>query len=381
VTPDDSNSQPTDISPLPGSPIEDSHRQELFRIASDPSLTTDEKLERLLSVSATVLDVQNAHIVAIDEDDHEIIATSDPTIATTGAEHDLAETFCQETVTRHQIVTVLGREDVTGISPDFDEIAYYIGSKILVDSELYGTLCFVDTEPRNRDLNAAERSFVDLASRWVSLVLEQARQDRLADRDLDGYQLLVEEVTDYAIVMLDTTGDIKSWNTGAHLLYQYREDEVIGEQVSLFYTAEDRQAYLPDELLGTARQNGRVEREGWRVRKDGSRFWALVTITALYDQKNEVRGFGMITRDLTERKAKREKRERDIEFTEEALDTLNDVFFVLDGSGQIDRINEELAAVSGYSESELISMDPVELFVPEDRERIANAIDTALGSG
>ena len=113
--------------------------------------------------------------------------------------------------------------------------------------------------------------------------------------------LLVESVRGYAIFMMDPDGHVITWNTGARLLKGYTDDEILGQHFSCFYTAEDREAGKPEKVLQLAREQGRVEDEGWRLRKDGTRFWADVVVTALPDESGQVRGFAKITRDLTER--------------------------------------------------------------------------------
>jgi len=116
------------------------------------------------------------------------------------------------------------------------------------------------------------------------------------------FRLLVDRVTDYAIFALDPNGHIVTWNSGAELLKGYRAKEIIGQHIERFYTEVDRQANRPRSLLKQAREHGRVEDEGWRVRKDGSRFWANVIITALFDDSKHLRGYAKITRDLTDRR-------------------------------------------------------------------------------
>lgn len=116
------------------------------------------------------------------------------------------------------------------------------------------------------------------------------------------FRLLVDQVKDYAIFALDPNGCIITWNRGAELLKGYRAEEIIGEHIKRFYTEADRQANKPLQLLKQAMEQGRVENEGWRVRKDGSRFWADVIITALVDEKGTLRGYAKVTRDLTERR-------------------------------------------------------------------------------
>ena len=123
-------------------------------------------------------------------------------------------------------------------------------------------------------------------------------------------RLLVNSVRDYAIFMLDSEGRIQTWNAGAYLSKGYLPEEILGRHISTFYTEEDRRNGLPQRLLQQAIAEGRVENEGWRVRKDGSRFWADVVITAFFDSGGELRGFAKVTRDLTERRRLEEERVR-----------------------------------------------------------------------
>jgi PAS domain S-box-containing protein len=112
----------------------------------------------------------------------------------------------------------------------------------------------------------------------------------------------VQDTTDYAIFMLDPTGHVASWNAGAERIKGYYADEIIGKHFSVFYPRQDLAAGRPAQNLQTALLSGRVEDEGWRVRKDGTRFWANIVITALYDERRRLRGFGKVTRDATERR-------------------------------------------------------------------------------
>jgi PAS domain S-box-containing protein len=116
------------------------------------------------------------------------------------------------------------------------------------------------------------------------------------------FRLLVQGVTDYAIYMLSPTGQVSNWNVGAERIKGYRSDEIVGSHFSRFYTEQDREAGVPQNALRTAATVGRYEAEGWRVRKDGTRFWAHVVIDAIRDEAGELLGFAKITRDLTEKK-------------------------------------------------------------------------------
>src|SRR3989442_10650599 len=124
----------------------------------------------------------------------------------------------------------------------------------------------------------------------------------------DEFALLVSTVVDYAIFMLDPTGKIVTWNDGAQRIKGYAADEVIGRHFSIFYPPEDARHRKPDWELETAKREGRYMEEGWRLRKDGTRFWASVVITTLRDQTGHLRGFGKVTRDLTERQEQEEAR-------------------------------------------------------------------------
>jgi PAS domain S-box-containing protein len=119
----------------------------------------------------------------------------------------------------------------------------------------------------------------------------------------DCLRLFVEGVEDYAIFMLDPAGHVVSWNKGAERLKGYQEEEILGEHFSRFYTTEDLERRLPASLLKIAQIEGRAEDEGWRVRADGSRFWARVSITAVRGEDGQLLGFGKVTHDLSERKA------------------------------------------------------------------------------
>ena len=127
-------------------------------------------------------------------------------------------------------------------------------------------------------------------------------KERLEDLgDARRLQLLVDGVVDYAIYMIDPQGRIVSWNSGAARLKGYESGEIIGQSFSEFYTPEDRAAGLPSKALNTARETGRFAGEGWRVRKDGSRFWASVVLDTIWDRDGELLGFAKVTRDVTER--------------------------------------------------------------------------------
>src|SRR6478672_6007751 len=121
------------------------------------------------------------------------------------------------------------------------------------------------------------------------------------------FELLVRSVTDYAIYMLDTEGRVSSWNAGAERFKGYSADEIMGQHFSRFYTEEERSAGVPRRALETARNTGRFEAEGWRVRKDGSQFWAMVVIDPILNEAGDLIGFAKVTRDMSEKRAMEEQ--------------------------------------------------------------------------
>ena len=150
-----------------------------------------------------------------------------------------------------------------------------------------------------------KRTASDFAEAIKSLGDEIARREEIQDllsESQERFQLLVEGVKDHALFMLDPAGRVSSWTEAARRIEGYTAQEIIGRNFSCFYPEEDIRSGKPDRLLKTALTEGRVEDEGWRVRKDGSRFWAHVAITALRGEKGVLRGFAKVTRDITERK-------------------------------------------------------------------------------
>lgn len=142
----------------------------------------------------------------------------------------------------------------------------------------------------------------------------------------ETYQRMIVEIEDYAILMMDRSGTIMNWNRGAEKIKGYKADEIIGKNFRLFYTEKDRRDGVPDLLIAEAEKNNRAQHEGWRVRKDGTKFWGSVVITALHDDHGAVIGFSKVTRDLTERKEAEEalkQNARELEKKNRELDAMN----------------------------------------------------------
>ncbi|MCF6127959.1 PAS domain-containing sensor histidine kinase [Mesorhizobium sp. M7A.F.Ca.CA.001.07.2.1] len=188
--------------------------------------------------------------------------------------------------------------------------------------------------------------------------------------DEDRYRVLVEAVTDYAIYMLNRSGTVTSWNAGAERFKGYSASEIIGQHFSCFYTQEDREAGLPSRTLETAARNGKFETEGWRVRRDGSRFWAHVVVDPIFDPSGKLTGFAKVTRDLTERKKAEDEIRRGQEQFQRLVQGVTDyAIYMLDPEGVITSWNSGAERIKGYSADEIVGKHFSQFYTPEDRER------------
>jgi PAS domain S-box-containing protein len=198
------------------------------------------------------------------------------------------------------------------------------------------------------------------------------------------FQLLVDAVTDYAIYMLDPTGIVASWNPGAQRFKGYKESEIIGEHFSRFYTDEDRATELPRRALETAAREGKFEAEGWRVRKDGTYFWAHVVIDPIRDAHGTLLGFAKITRDLTERKKAQEAlKESEQRFRLLVQGVTDYAIYMLDPTGVVTNWNPGAQRIKGYAESEIVGRHFSQFYTDHDRatELPRRALETAAREG
>ena len=217
-----------------------------------------------------------------------------------------------------------------------------------------GTFDMYNLEPRSpeeRDLTLIER-----ATHLAQIAIERERAQKALRESEQRSRLMVEGVKDYAIFMLDTEGRVATWNAGAERIKGYREEEILGKNFSLFYPPEEIAQGKPKEALAMAAATDGTKRQGWRLRKDGTRFWADVILTTIRDEAGTHIGFSKVTRDLTERKQAEEELRKAHEKVEMILNSITDRFFAFDNEWRFTYFNK-------HAEEQLkaLGKDPVSL--------------------
>jgi PAS domain S-box-containing protein len=193
----------------------------------------------------------------------------------------------------------------------------------------------------------------------------------------EDYHLLIDSIKDYAIYMLDREGHITTWNVGAHRMKGYSAEEVIGKFFNFLFTPEDQEKEKPQKELRIALSKGRYEEQGWRMRKDGSRFWANIILTPVFDENKQHVGFAKVTRDLTEKRRNEEL----------YLLLVNQVkeyaIFMLDTTGNVLTWNEGAERIKGYTAHDIIGRHFSTFYSPEDLAtgKPANGLDIAIRTG
>jgi PAS domain S-box-containing protein len=221
-----------------------------------------------------------------------------------------------------------------------------------------------------------------IAEEQFSNVLEELRQrnQELHNSEI-RYHKMIDEVQDYAIILLDKDGRVADWNKGAEKLKGYRPDEIMGKSFRLFYPKDDKAAKLPEKLLDQAVRNGSVLHEGWRVKKDGTRFWGSVAITALHDDNRNIIGFSKVTRDLTDRKIAEDQLMNIAEFLRQKNEELRQseqryykmieevedyAIILLTQDGRIENWNVGAELIKGYKAEEIVGKSFKLFYTEED---------------
>lgn len=198
------------------------------------------------------------------------------------------------------------------------------------------------------------------------------------------FERLVNSIRDYAIYLLDRDGHVATWNAGAERFKGYAADEIIGQHFSRFYTAEDRAAGLPERALAIAAAQGTFEAEGWRVRKDGTRFWTSVVIDPVLDEAGTLIGFAKVTRDITDRRAaERALLESEQRFRLLIQGVRDYAIYMLDPHGHVTNWNRGAQAIKGYAAEEIIGRHFSAFYTEEERQsgEPARALRVAIEDG
>jgi len=220
-----------------------------------------------------------------------------------------------------------------------------------------------------QDITEQKRAELEILK--LNKELEQRVAERTTELELalstmraseEHYRLLVDGVKDVANLMLDTSGRVISWNQGGERLKGYTAEEIIGRHFSIFYPPGMVATGKPDAELARALEQGRAEDEGWRVRKDGSQFWANVVVTALYNDKGEVHGFSKITRDITERKTAEDLLRASEENLSVTLNSIGDGVMSTDAEGRMTRLNPVAEQLTGWLQAEALGRPVDEIF-------------------
>lgn len=208
-------------------------------------------------------------------------------------------------------------------------------------------------------------------------ITERMEAEKALRQSERRFRLLVGGVIDYALYMLDPSGLVVNWNPGAERLLGYTSDEILGQHFCKFYTTAERAAGMPARVLEIAAREGRYEGEGWRVRRDGSRFWAMVAVDAIRNETGKLEGFANVTRDITERHSAQEAiRDSERQFRLLVAAVTDYALFMLDPNGIVISWNTGAERIKGYTSDEIIGQH-FSKFYPE-RDRAAGVPSRAL---
>ena len=206
------------------------------------------------------------------------------------------------------------------------------------------------------DTGAPQFSFDGTFGGYVGTGIDTHDRKRAEDalrQSEERFRLLAEGATDYASFILDPEGRVMSWNPGAEHVKGYGTEEILGQYFACFYPQEDVERGKPEQILRIAANEGRAEDEGWRIRNDGSRFWAHVVITALRDEDGRLRGFSKVTRNANDRRQADEAIQRSVGWLHSLIETTQDAVISIDRKGRVVLFNPAAERIFGYSKAEI----------------------------
>jgi len=373
-----------------GSPRDASNRalRRLAEIGADADRSLDEKIQQVLALGRERLDTDGAFLSAIDEGagTFEFSHTSGTDdVLPPGTVAPMGETYCRETIESDGVLAVTNASDAGWVDdPAYERwgLETYVGAPVTVGGTLEGTLAFVDPEPRDHAFTDDERAFVELASRWMGYELERERRQRELRETTDRLSAVVE-ASPAAIVALDRDDRVTVWNPAAERIFGWSADEVLGEPFPLSLPEDDDHPDLFERALDGETVTG-VETQ--RRTKSGDLVDVSLSIAPYRDADGAIVGTMGAIEDITDRKeAERRLRDRERrlarykDYTDEVLDAIDDVFYVIDEEGGFQRWNETLPAVTGYDDAEIEGMNAWDVFPEADRDRMRDAIARVFG--
>ncbi|QCS43565.1 ATP-binding protein [Natrinema versiforme] len=361
--------------------------QRLYAITADDERTFDETVDDLLALGRERLGLEGGFLARIDEaaDRFEVTHASGGTDGLRpGTVSSLSNAYCERTIESEDLLAFTDSPLEHGIGEDAYEeweLESYLGGRVIVDGDTYGTLCFEDESARSRPFTPAERSFVELATQWVSDELERRAYRRDLAESEHRYRTLVEHFPNGMVALFD--GELEYTLAGGEILEEIdlSVSEFVGQTVRERYEGETRETF---ETNFQAALEG--DHRSFEFSLHG-REWTAHAVP-IEDEGGEVFAGMVMVQDVTEAKAKqRQLRERESrlerfkEYTDDVIDAIDDVFYVLDETGDLTRWNETLTEVTGYTDAEVASMHSLEFFGDEDATDIAAAIEEAFETG
>ena len=351
-------------------------RQDLYEITSDPSLDSERKIQRLLERGCEWLDLDNGFLSIIDEDagQYTVEQAVGDDFVDAGAQIPLSKTFCRRTIVADDLLSFrdameAGLDDDPGYTDS--GIACYIGARITVDGELYGTFCFFDDEASETGFTHVDKAVMDLMGRWVSYELERQKRDeelRLEHRAMDAAPV--------GITIIDATDPDRPIVTGNERFAEmtgYDVDEIVGQSHSLLRgerTSEDALAALDQAI--TDHKSTTVDLRSYR--EDGEEFWAQVSLAPVTDSTGTVTNTVAFWEDVTERREAQRRLEAIVENTD------NPIYFK-NINGKYQLMNDAAATLFGYDPDEVVGKTDEDLFGPESAAEIRAVDERIVESG
>ncbi len=365
------------------------YRQELYRITSDPNCRGETKIRQLLELGCERLGLETGFVSRIDEsaDRYEIETAVGHGADLEGTVLDLSAVSCHDLFESDE---VQGTNDPSTVEWDDHPIAdeldvnCRLGGRIAVEGDHCGTICFLDREPRERPFTPAETSFVELIARWVSQTFERrtyVQRIRERERRLERAQTFTNDMLDAVddvVYLLDENGAVRQWNESLCETTGYTDAEIESMHALEFFdeTDHDRITNSIDEVLET----GSTRIDVPIVTKDGEQRPYEFVASTLENPAGE-RVIAGVGRDVSDRVERQRRLERYEQFTTDIIDALDDVFYVLDEDGDLQRWNETLVEVSGYTDAEIDAMHALEFFDEDDQDAIRKSITEAFETG